>query len=130
MSRRAFKPTTRERRRVELLIGEISEDAIAETLGIARGTLRKHFASELRLGYARVLADNLERLDKAASKGNVAAMRALLARKAELPAPAGDSAAAEQAHSSRKLAKKAKRAGVGTAWQDFVDSLPTLEELP
>jgi AraC-like DNA-binding protein len=76
-----FKPTRRQRRRVELLAGEASEVAIAQQLGVSLPTLRKHFAAELEFGRLRVLADALERLDRAAAKGNVSAAKALVARK-------------------------------------------------
>jgi len=108
------------RRRVELLIGETSEEVIADLLGISRGTLRKHFARELEHGRMRVLADNLERLDRAASKGNVAAAKALVARKdvtpPSVPMPAG----------REKLGKKeeadiaAQTAEQGTGWANLI----------
>lgn len=117
MARPEFKPTKAQRRRVELFAGEVGEEDIAADLNISRTTLRKHFAAELALGRVRVLGDNLARLDKAASKGNVTAARALVARK-DIAVPSspksekpGKKAAAEAA---------APTAAKGTSWADVI----------
>jgi len=57
--------------------GGIPEPAIAHMLGISQNTLRKHFEFELNCGRGVKRAQNLKRLEKAADKHNVAAMKAL-----------------------------------------------------
>ena len=76
--RPAFTPTAAHRRDVGLFrAGGLSEVEIAAALGIARGTLRKAFKSELGIGRAVQRARNLKRLAKAADKGSVTAQKAL-----------------------------------------------------
>jgi predicted transcriptional regulator len=57
--------------------GGIPEPAIAVILGISQNTLRKYFAPELETGRGVKRAQNLKRLEKAADKQNVTAMKAL-----------------------------------------------------
>jgi hypothetical protein len=114
-----FKPTRHHRRRVELMAGEASEEVIAKLIGINADTLRKHFSNELQFGRARVLADNLDRLDRQAAKGNTAAAKALIARK-DLVAP-------DQPPKEPKLGKKeqadadAVEAATGTSWRELTE---------
>jgi len=75
--RPTFKPTKPQRDKVKLLIGFMSEVAIASVLSIDHKTLRKHFAFELENGRAITVAENLARLKKAAKAGNVTAMKYL-----------------------------------------------------
>jgi AcrR family transcriptional regulator len=75
MGRPPFQPSMAMRRQVETArFGGASLEAIARSLNISPATLRNHFAEEIEFGHARKLAQNLSRLDKAASKGSVAAM--------------------------------------------------------
>ncbi len=71
----AFKPNDRQRRKVELLVGSIPEEEIAKLIGIDRSTLRRHFRDELACGRARILSKCMEQLEKAASRGNVSAIK-------------------------------------------------------
>jgi predicted transcriptional regulator len=76
-----FVPSKSQRSRVVLLVAAgFSEPSIADVLGICQNTLRKHFPEELRSGRYRKLAENLDRLDRAAAKGNVTAQKYLDAR--------------------------------------------------
>jgi hypothetical protein len=73
-----FHPTARHRNRVMLLAAAgLRELAIAAVLGICRRTLQTYFAAELATGRAIKRALNLERLEAAAKRGNVSAMKAL-----------------------------------------------------
>ena len=69
-----------------------SEATIANALGIAVNTLRKHFTEELMTARAKKRAEVLVQLAKAARAGNVSAMKALYAmmdRAAQRAAAAG-----------------------------------------
>jgi len=79
--RPAFKATVAHRNKVRLAAAAgMSHDKIAKGLGICRDTLLKHFADELETGGAEKMLENLARLEKAAKKGNVAAMKHLDAK--------------------------------------------------
>ena len=114
MVRPCFRPTARQRRRVELLVGNISEEEIARLLGIARGTLRVHFAFELAYGRERMLAVLLERLDAASRKGSVAATTYLLKR---LTQPHSEH---DQLGKKEKAQVASETAAEGTTWTDYV----------
>jgi hypothetical protein len=72
-----FSPTSKQRDRVALLAaGGIPQPAIAAVLGCCERTLRNYFAVELETGRGVKRAQNLERLEAAAKRGNVSAMKA------------------------------------------------------
>jgi hypothetical protein len=76
---RPFKPTSEQRRRVELAIATgMTLPAIAAALDISRSTLSKLFAAEIGSGRAKRRLENVCRLDKQAAAGNTAATKALL----------------------------------------------------
>jgi DNA-binding CsgD family transcriptional regulator len=76
-----FKVTRKLQRKVMLLVAYgLGERGIAHELGIARETLRVHFAHELEVGRAKIQAQVAEWLYSAASKGSVAAMKYLDAK--------------------------------------------------
>jgi hypothetical protein len=78
--RRPFNPTAKHRDRVMLLAaGGIPQPAIAAVLGCCERTLRNCFKAELETGRGVKRAQILERLEAAARKGNVSAMKALAA---------------------------------------------------
>jgi hypothetical protein len=116
-----FVPTKAQREKVKLyLAGSISEPVVAHRLGISQNTLRKHFAEELEFGRDLKRADNLDRLERAANKGNVSAMKHLDAKFAT--SAAENSFTAPAPHASSETGKKqqaqaaAKDAGQGTGW--------------
>ena len=76
---RPYKPTATQRRRVMrgVAIGLTLEE-IATDLGMAYGTARRVFANEIKIARTRVRLDTVDLLSKAASSGNVSAMKALL----------------------------------------------------
>lgn len=79
--RPAFEPTVAQRKKVMIwAAGGIAETSMAKMLGICLETLRTHFATELDEGGDRERARNLERLNRAADKGNVTAMKHLDAK--------------------------------------------------
>ena len=73
------KPITQEQRQKVRLwaAGGIAEEQIAYLLKISRNTLRKRYPRELDQGNAIERARNLERLQIAADKGNVSAIKHL-----------------------------------------------------
>jgi hypothetical protein len=77
--RPSFKPTRRMRNTVEICVaGGLSLQETATVLGICQNTLRANFADELQNGRARKFAEILVRLDRAAARGSVGAMKYLL----------------------------------------------------
>jgi hypothetical protein len=60
-----------------LAAGGIPQPAIAAVLGCCERTLRNCFKAELETGRGVKRAQNLERLEAAAKRGNVSAMKAL-----------------------------------------------------
>jgi len=75
----AFKPTATQRRRVMrgIAIG-LTLQQLAEDLGVAYGTMRRVFAAEIKTARVRVRLDTADLLYKAARRGSVSAMKALL----------------------------------------------------
>jgi hypothetical protein len=75
---RPFKPSAIQRRRVlrGIAVG-LTLEQLAADLGMALGSMRKTFDTEIRLGRVRAILDNLDRLHEAADNGNVSAMREL-----------------------------------------------------
>jgi hypothetical protein len=77
--RPSFKPTRRMRNMVEICVaGGLSLQETATVLGICQNTLRANFPDELQNGRARKFAEILVRLDRAAARGSVGAMKFLL----------------------------------------------------
>jgi hypothetical protein len=97
-----MKPTKAQRNQVALLSAAgWSHKRIAGVLGIARNTLARRFAWELEHGGDRKRCELLEAADKAARKGNVSAIRWLMARfdaayAAEVTASKAEAAASGQ----------------------------------
>lgn len=74
-----YAPSDEEREKVRVLkAGGMSNEAIAECIGISEPTLRKHFHSELDRGGARVKADVLMARYRSAMGGNVQAQNKLI----------------------------------------------------
>jgi hypothetical protein len=114
-------PTKAQREKVKLyLAGGISEPVVAHRLGISQMTLRKHFAEELVFGRDLKQADNLDRLEKAANKGNVTAMKHLDAKfgtnaaQHNFEQPARESSPRQGKKEQAQTA--ADTAGAGTVW--------------
>src|SRR5690349_11492477 len=77
--RKEFAPTDDGREKVRVLkAGGMSNEAIAEAIGISEPTLRKHFPSELDRGTAKVRADLLMARYRSAMGGNVSAQTKML----------------------------------------------------
>jgi DNA-binding CsgD family transcriptional regulator len=77
--RRAYDPTDAEREKVRVLkAGAMSNEAIAEAIGISEPTLTKHFSLDLEVGAAKVTAEILMARYHSAKAGNVAAQNKLL----------------------------------------------------
>lgn len=74
-----YAATVEEREKVRVLkAGGMSNEAIAEAIGISEPTLRKHFLSELDRGSAKVRADLLMARYRSAMGGNVAAQNKMI----------------------------------------------------
>jgi hypothetical protein len=115
-----------------LTAGGIPQPTIAAVLGCCERTLRNYFAVELETGRGVKRAQNLERLEAAAKRGNVSAMKALAAafdRGESQELRAGETAAVRRERaeaavrerpSKRALAQRAAATagGVGSAWGD------------
>ena len=107
------------RRRVSIAAGGgMSHEEIAIGLGIARGTLEKHFELELSEGAYKRRLEVLNAMHRSALKGNVAAQKAFLAMSPALAAPpATKDPAKEPALGKKEQAQaEAKVAAVGTEW--------------
>ena len=78
VGRPATKVTATQRRRIMIgvTVG-LKLDQLALDIGMAESTMCKVFASEIKTARTRLILDNLERLHKAAERGNVSAIRAL-----------------------------------------------------
>jgi hypothetical protein len=73
-----MRPTKQQRHQVEVGVAiGLTVDQIAAAVEIPRRTVYRLFSDELATGRAKRLLANAVRLDKAASEGNVAAMKAL-----------------------------------------------------
>lgn len=74
-----YAPTDDEREKVRVLKASgMSQEAIAEAIGISVPTLAKHFTSELDRGTAKVRADLLMARYRSAMGGNVAAQNKMI----------------------------------------------------
>jgi hypothetical protein len=84
-------PTAKQRRRIMrgIAIG-LTLDQLAADIGMPLGSMRRTFDTEIRLGRVRSILENLERLHKAADRGNVSAMKALARMMRIEPAEDGD----------------------------------------
>jgi DNA-binding CsgD family transcriptional regulator len=135
--RPAHLPTAESRDAVMSLKGfGFVDDEIAVHLGIARETLRKHYAQELDHGRVRKRAEAVLMLERSAKAGNVTAQTALVAltsgtatpggglRQAAAAAQPGDTAPEATGPVDMSLGKKAaakmaaRTAGEGTDWGD------------
>lgn len=74
-----FKPTAKQRRRVVhgIAIG-LTLEQLALDIGVPSSTMRLHFAVEIKTARVSVILENVDRLDRAAKRGNVSAARTLL----------------------------------------------------
>ncbi|MGN6451257.1 MAG: hypothetical protein ACTHLK_22220 [Brucella intermedia] len=74
-----FAPTDEHREKVRVLKAcGMTNDAIAEAIGISEPTLRKHFSLELDIATAKVRADVLWARYQSAMGGNVSAQNRLI----------------------------------------------------
>ena len=74
-----FSPTDEEREKVRVLkAGGMSNEAIAEVIGISDTTLRKHFSAELDKATAKVRAELLMARYRSAMGGNVSAQNKMI----------------------------------------------------
>lgn len=125
-----FNPTKKQRETVKLLMaGGIAEPVIAHRIGICQNTLRRWFEEELSFGRDLKRAENLERLDKAAEKGNVTAMKHLDGKFELVSAKASvtDGAAVEKLGKKEIAKAQAMNAGANSEWGD---DLKPPNELP
>lgn len=107
----------------------MSHDEIALAIGIARGTLEKHFASELTAGAAQKRLDVIASLfTSATKKGNTSAAKAYLEHAPQLTTADGDAAGGSKTVTvkARAIGKKAQAnidaqtAQQGTDWDGLL----------
>jgi len=134
MARPSFKPTTAMRRTVSIAAaGGMAHDDIALALGIARGTLLKHFEKELSIGALQRRVEVLQAMHKAAKGGNVAAQKAFMSLEPRTTVPTTPPAEAPDKGDPKKPAvgKKeqaqldATTAGKDTEWESLLNPQPT-----
>ncbi|CAN7335335.1 hypothetical protein LJR090_002542 [Bosea sp. LjRoot90] len=78
--RKPYQPTDRDREKVEVLVAAgLTVEDIARAMSITEPTLRKHYRRELETGALRKRGEMLVALNRAALKGNVAAVKEALA---------------------------------------------------
>lgn len=144
MARPSYKPTADQRRTVAIAAAAgMSHAEIAAGLEISRPTLYKHFELELSVGAIKKRFEVLKFMHTAASKGNVAAQKALLGLTPTPAAPPaeGESTSSDPAKGVGAPAKAkadppaaalvvgkkeqaqldAVTAQVGTGWEDLLD---------
>lgn len=81
-----FVVTDEDREKVRVLkAGGMSNEAIAEAIGISEPTLRKHFSLDLEVGAAKVTADVLMARYRSAMGGNVSAQNKWLEAAGAIP---------------------------------------------
>jgi hypothetical protein len=105
----------------------MSHEEIAIALGIARGTLEKHFAAELTEGAYLRRMEVLEAMHGAALKGNVTAQRAYLERDPRLaapPVPKDEGAKPAPIGKKEQAQRDAKTAAVGSEWHELLPRHP------
>lgn len=79
--RKKYAPTDEEREQVRVLkAGGMTNEAIADAIGISEPTLRLHFSSELDRATAKVRASLLMARYRSAIGGNVAAQNKMIER--------------------------------------------------
>lgn len=82
-----FAPTDEDREKVRVLkAGGMSNEAIAEVIGISEPTLRKHFSLELDRATAKVRAELLMARYRSAMGGNVSAQNKMIEQVAAIDA--------------------------------------------
>lgn len=116
-----FQPTASQRRQVEqMAAAAMPHDLVAMALGIARGTLTRHFKDELKAGCARRRAEVVDLLFRAGRAGNVSALRRLedLTRFALAQQEYGAQPASPQLGKKAQAEAEARSAGEGTDWGD------------
>ncbi|KRE02588.1 hypothetical protein ASE61_15015 [Bosea sp. Root670] len=78
--RKSYRPADRDREKVAVLVAAgMTVDQIAHAMAITEPTLRKHYRAEIETGALRKRGELLMALNRAALKGNVAALRESLA---------------------------------------------------
>lgn len=117
--------TENNRQRVRLwALADWSEDRMARQLGIARNTLRKHYAAELEFGADHVMTQTLLDLQRQSREGKTAASRRLQDMYGELalprPTPDIEDEQPEALGKKAQLKVDAMTAEAGTGWDDLV----------
>lgn len=103
LGRPPHRPTPRTRAIVvKRVAARVSQAHIAKELKITIPTLTLHYEEELQNGKALFLSQQMDRLDKQAGKGNVSAIKALIALAASVP----DGSAEPKSPKAAALGKK------------------------
>lgn len=120
-----FEPTDRQRNMVRLWAADDwTEARMALQLGIARETLRKHFADEIQFGADKVRTQVLLDLQRSSAQGKVGASNKLLERTALVapPGPPKPPAEVEESIGKKAAARRgAQNAESGTDWDGLLN---------
>jgi len=113
MARPKLKPTTFQRRLVEIAAGTgTPHDDIATALDISRSSLERHYGRELNSGACRRRILVIEAMYRAAIRGSAAAQKAYLAFEPQAPLPP-----AERVGKKDRAQLAAGSAQAGTEWE-------------
>lgn len=116
-----FQPTPEQREDVDILVGGgMGEEDISRAIGIARETLRKHFADELANGRSRKRAAAIKALFQNVKTGNVAAVDRYLKLSDPIPTPAATTAEKNVGKKAAAI-EAAQSAAEGTPWGQLVN---------
>jgi AcrR family transcriptional regulator len=117
-----FIPSRSQREQVEILAAtRVTEEDIARTLGIAKNTLRKHFADELATGHAKRTSEMIMAMYRSGVGGNVAAQKAWLQRVELSPPPKRDAKTKTKALGKKEIANlEAEAAPDDKEWAQLI----------
>lgn len=138
--RKRYQPGDRDREKVAVLVAAgMTVDEIARAMSLSEPTLRRYYGAEIETGALRKRGEMLMALNRAALKGNVAALKESLAifdranlealqnamrgkGKAEEPAPAAPSAPTPASDVGKKVQAEidAHHVATGGAWADVI----------
>ena len=115
-----YEPTYREREDVRLWAADDwSEERMAQQLGIARETLRKHFADDIQYGADKVRTQALRDLARGSAQGKTGASAKLLELTSMVAPPSGPKQDVPDLGKKAQAIVDAKTADHGTSWADL-----------
>jgi len=120
VGRPEFEPSQRQRDDVRLWAADDwSEERMAQQLGIARETLRKHFADEMQYGADKVRTQVLRDLERSSRAGRTGASVKLLDITSKVAPPAAPRPEVPDLGKKAQAVVDARTAEVGTSWAEL-----------